>query len=65
MDIEDLEPRKTKPKPKNLDPLSVDELEDYIRELEEEIARVKGEIAKIDRKSVVGKEWRSRRHSHH
>lgn len=46
MDIEDLEPRKTKPKPKNLDPLSVDELEDYIRELEEEIARAKGEIAK-------------------
>ncbi|HKO08538.1 MAG TPA: DUF1192 domain-containing protein [Alphaproteobacteria bacterium] len=46
MDIEDLEPRKTKPKPKNLDPLSVDELEDYIRELEAEIARVKGEIAK-------------------
>jgi uncharacterized small protein (DUF1192 family) len=46
MDIEDLEPRKTKPKPKNLDALSVDELEDYIRELEAEILRVKGEIAR-------------------
>ncbi|HUI16899.1 MAG TPA: DUF1192 domain-containing protein [Alphaproteobacteria bacterium] len=46
MDIEDLEPRKTKPKPKNLDPLSLDELEAYIAELEAEIARVKGEIAK-------------------
>ncbi len=46
MDIEDLEPRKTKPKPKLLDPLSVEELKEYIGELEAEIARVKGEIAR-------------------
>ncbi len=46
MDPEDLEPRKAKPKPKNLDPLSIDELNDYIAELEAEIARVKAEIAK-------------------
>ncbi len=46
MDPEDLEPRKAKPKPKNLDPLSIDELNDYIAELEAEIARVKQEIAK-------------------
>lgn len=46
MDIEDLEPRKTKPKPKNLEPLSVDELNEYIRELEAEIERVKADISK-------------------
>ncbi len=46
MDLEDLEPRKAKPKPKNLDPLSIDELNDYIAELEAEIARVKADIAK-------------------
>ncbi|HUC63161.1 MAG TPA: DUF1192 domain-containing protein [Alphaproteobacteria bacterium] len=46
MDIEDLEPRKAKPKPKSLDPLSVDELNAYIAELEDEIARVKAEIGR-------------------
>jgi len=46
MDTDDLEPQRTKPKPKNLDPLSLDELENYIAELEAEIARVKAEIAK-------------------
>lgn len=46
MDIEDLEPRKVKPKPKSLDPLSVDELNAYIQELEDEIVRVRGEIAR-------------------
>jgi len=46
MDLEELEPRKAKPKPRNLDPLSVDELEAYIQELQDEIARVKAEIAK-------------------
>ncbi len=46
MDLEDLEPRKTKPQPKNLDPLSVDELQAYIASMEAEIARVKQEIAK-------------------
>ncbi len=46
MDIDDLEPRKPQPQPKNLDPLSVDELQAYIVELEAEIARVKQEIAR-------------------
>jgi len=46
MDTDDLEPQKTKPKPKNLEPLSLDELAAYIGELEAEIARVKGDIAK-------------------
>jgi len=47
MDTDDLEPpRKTKPQPKNLEPLSVAELNDYIAELEAEIARVKADIAR-------------------
>lgn len=46
MDLEDLEPRKAKPQPRNLDRLSVDELQAYIAELEGEIARVKAEIGR-------------------
>ena len=35
------------PKPKrDLDPMSIEELNEYIAEMEEEIARVRGEIAK-------------------
>ena len=45
MDIEDLEPRKKAPTPVNLDPLSIEELNDYIAALEAEIARVKAKIA--------------------
>ncbi len=45
MDLEDLEPRNKKPKPKDLDALGVDELETYIEELEAEIARVKEKLA--------------------
>lgn len=44
MDPEDLEPRKQKPKPKDLDALGVDELEDYLADLEAEILRVKDKI---------------------
>ena len=44
MDIEELEPRKKGPPPLNLDPLSVEELTDYIAALETEIARVKAKI---------------------
>jgi uncharacterized small protein (DUF1192 family) len=40
MDTDDLEPRKAKPKPKNLDPMSVEDLADYIEELKAEIRRV-------------------------
>jgi len=46
MDEEDFLPRKVKPQPKNLDPMSIDELEAYIGELESEIARIRGEITK-------------------
>ena len=44
MDPEDLEPRKTAPAPKNLEPLSVQELEAYIGELEAEIRRARQAI---------------------
>ena len=46
MDIDDLEPRKTAAAPRNLDPMSIDELAGYITELEAEIVRVKAEIAR-------------------
>ncbi len=44
MDIEELEPRKKKPEPKNLEAMGVEELEAYLAELETELARVKTEI---------------------
>ena len=45
MDEEDLLPRQKKPQKKDLAPLSIAELEAYIGELEEEIARTRTEIA--------------------
>lgn len=45
MDPEDLEPRKKKVQPRELDSLSIEELTDYIGEMETEIARVKAKIA--------------------
>ena len=45
MDIEELEPRKAKPQPKNLDSMSVEELVDYIASLKAEIARVEEKVA--------------------
>jgi uncharacterized small protein (DUF1192 family) len=41
MDWNELEPRQAKPKPKDLQPLSVAELTDYIAELEAEIVRAR------------------------
>ncbi|MDX1922205.1 MAG: DUF1192 domain-containing protein [Alphaproteobacteria bacterium] len=46
MDLEDFEPRKQKPKPKDLSAISVGDLEEYIAMLEGEIARVREEIAR-------------------
>jgi len=46
MDTDDLEPRKVKPKPKNLDPMSVEELAAYIEDLKGEIHRVEENMAK-------------------
>ncbi|HEY2889532.1 MAG TPA: DUF1192 domain-containing protein [Dongiaceae bacterium] len=45
MDPEDLEPRKKKVVLRDLDSLSVQELTDYIGEMETEITRVKAKIA--------------------
>lgn len=45
LDPEDIAPRPARPAPRLLDPLSVDELEAYIGELEAEIARVRQAIA--------------------
>ena len=45
MDLDDLEPRKAKPQLRNLDPLSIEELNDYIAEMKAEISRVEAKIA--------------------
>lgn len=44
MDLEDLEPRKQTPKPKDLDGMGVEELQDYLAWLEAEVTRVKAKI---------------------
>lgn len=45
MDLDELEPRKQKPQPRNLDVLSIEELSDYIEEMRAEIKRVEEKIA--------------------
>lgn len=45
MDAEDLEPRKAIAKPVDLDALGVEELREYLAELEAEAERVKEKIA--------------------
>ncbi len=45
MDTDDLEPKKKKPEQKNLEELSIEALEEYIADLEAEIARVREAIA--------------------
>ncbi len=45
MDIEDLEPRKVPPKPRNLEEMSLEALAEYVAELEAEIERAKVAIA--------------------
>ena len=44
MELEDLEPRKKAPAPRELDSLSIEELKEYIAQLEAEIERVKLKI---------------------
>lgn len=44
MDLDDLEPRKQTPKPKDLDAMGVEELQDYLAALEAEAARVRTKI---------------------
>jgi uncharacterized small protein (DUF1192 family) len=45
MDLDELEPRKQHPKPKDLEAMGVDELEAYLAELEQEADRVREKIA--------------------
>lgn len=45
MDDEDLEPRTLRPKPLDLDSLSIGSLNEYIAELEGEIERVRAAIS--------------------
>lgn len=44
IDLEELEPTKKKPQPRNLEIMSIEALGNYIGELESEIERVKAEI---------------------
>lgn len=44
MNTDDLEPEQKKPEPKNLEEMSIEALEEYIAELEAEIARVREAI---------------------
>lgn len=60
MDPQDLEPRTVKPKPKDLDLLGVEELKDYLAELEAEAERVRAKIAsKTDYKSAAASLFKS------
>ncbi|MGH6954737.1 MAG: DUF1192 domain-containing protein [Alphaproteobacteria bacterium] len=45
MDPEELEPKKAKPQPRNLEVMGVEELDAYVAELAAEIERVKQVIA--------------------
>ena len=49
MDEEDLLPQRQKPKPRDLTLMGVAELDGYIAEMREEIARVEAEIAEKKR----------------
>ncbi len=49
MDLDDLEPRKEQPKPKNLEVMSIEALREYIAELKAEITRVEQMIAAKDK----------------
>ncbi|MHA1152325.1 MAG: DUF1192 domain-containing protein [Alphaproteobacteria bacterium] len=44
MDLDELEPQKKKTQPKDLDALGVEQLKDYLAELEAEAARVRAKI---------------------
>lgn len=46
MDLDELDPRQKKNKPRDLSTYSVDELNDYIAMLEAEIVRVRDDIAR-------------------
>lgn len=52
MEEQDLEPRTRKPKPKDLEVMSIEALGEYIEEMEAEIERVRAAIA-------AKQDWRS------
>ncbi len=45
MDLDELEPRKKKAAPKDLEAMGVEQLEQYLAEIEAEAARVRAKIA--------------------
>lgn len=45
IDTDDLEPLRRKPKPRELDTLSIEELNEYVANMEAEIKRVREKIA--------------------
>ena len=51
MDIEELEPQKKKAAPKDLDAMGVEQLEEYLAELEAEAGRVRAKLA--DKKAYL------------
>jgi uncharacterized small protein (DUF1192 family) len=54
MDTDDLEPRKPVAKPKDLDLMGVEELQDYLADLDAEAQRVREKIlSKTDYQSVA------------
>jgi uncharacterized small protein (DUF1192 family) len=46
---EDTDPKTKKAKPRQLDNMSVPELRDYVRQMQDEIARVEAEIQKKEK----------------
>jgi len=60
MDAEDLEPKKKKPPPRNLEEMSIEALHEYIAELEAEVERVRQSISAKE-KARVGAEGIFRR----
>ncbi len=51
MDLDELEPQKQKPAPKDLDALGVEQLEEYLAELEAEAARVRAKL--VEKKAYL------------
>jgi uncharacterized small protein (DUF1192 family) len=43
-DLDDLDPRQKKPKPLNLDEMSIDDLKEYVAAMKAEIERVEAKI---------------------
>jgi uncharacterized small protein (DUF1192 family) len=56
MDAEDLEPKKRKPAPRNLDEMSIEALHEYIAELEAEIERARQSVGAKERARMGAEE---------